>query len=340
MTRDTPRTAMIFGITGQDGILLADLLLQKSYRVIGFGRRDSIQRGAGLRHLQGRIETAFGDLNDPVSIAGAIQDYRPSELYNLAAQSRPASSWDLSVETGEVNAIGAHRLFDSVRRLMPDCRVYQASSSEMFGAVLESPQNEQTPFNPLNPYAAAKVYAHHMARIYRDSYGLYIARGILFNHESKYRDMRLLTQKVTYGAACAKLRVTDSPEMNEEGEPIVKGGKLSLGNLQAARDWGFAGDYVEAIWRMLQLPAPADFVIGTGTLRTVSELCETAYRSVGLDWRAHVVSDPRFMRLLETGPTVADATKAREKLGWMPSTTFEAMLAEMISAHCERLERT
>jgi GDPmannose 4,6-dehydratase len=328
---------MIFGVTGQDGILLANLLLQKDYHVVGFGRRESILRSAGLRVLHDRIDFAFGDMNDPVSIAGAIQDCRPGEIYNLAAQSHPALSWDQSVETGEVNAIGAHRLFESVRRLKPDCRVYQASSSEMFGAVLESPQNERTPFNPSNPYAVAKVYAHQMAGIYCESYGLYVARGILFNHESRYRSMRFLTQKVTYGAACAKLHVADSPEVNEEGEPMVKGGTLALGNLQAGRDWGFAGDYVEAMWRMLQLSAPDDFVIGTGTLRTVGELCEAAYRIVGLDWRAHVVSDPRFVRPLETGPTVADASKARARLGWAPSTTFEGMLADMISAHCEHL---
>jgi GDPmannose 4,6-dehydratase len=224
-----------------------------------------------------------------------------------------------------------------VRRLRPSCRVYQASTSEMFGSVRQSPQNESTPLLPLNPYAAAKAYAHQMARIYRDSFGLFITCGILFNHESRYRDMRYLTQKVTYGAACAKLKLATSPEINEEGEPIVRDGKLALGNLDAARDWGYAGDYVQAMWQMMQLPAPDDFVIGTGVLRTVGELCEVSYRIVGEDWRAHVVSDPRFLRPLETGPTVADASKARDKLGWAPSTAFESILNDMISAHLDRL---
>jgi GDPmannose 4,6-dehydratase len=329
------RSALICGVNGQDGLLLARFLLERNYRVCGFGRKDSITRSPALGELGGHIELAFGDIADPVSLAGAIKDQRPSEIYNLAAQSRPAASWDLAVETGQVNALGAHNLFEAVRRLKPDCRLYQASSSEMFGDVRQSPQNESTPFNPLNPYAAAKVYAHHMARIYRDSFDLYISCGILFNHESRYRDMRYLTQKVTYGAACAKLGITNSPELNEEGEPVVKDGKLAVGNLQAARDWGFAGDYVRAMWLILQQPEPEDFVIGTGELRTVSQLCETAYGLVGLDWRDHVVSDLRFVRLLETGPTVADASKARRKLGWAPTTSFEAMLKDMIMAHLE-----
>ena len=331
------RSALIFGITGQDGILLSDLLLQNGYEVIGFGRRNSILRNERLRGVQGRIRFAYGDMIDPGSIAGAIQDHQPAEIYNLAAQSHPAASWQQSVETAEINAVGAHRLFDAVHRLRPSSRVYQASSSDMFGGVLQSPQNETTPFNPLNPYAAAKVYAHHIARIYRETYGLFISCGILFNHESQYRDMRFLTQKVTYGAACAKLGIDVSPEVNEEGEPIVQGGKLVLGNLDAARDWGFAGDYVKAMWQILQVPKADDFVIGTGKLRTVRELCDVAYAIVGLDWRQYVVSDSRFMRPIETGPTVADASKARMTLGWTPTTTFEDMLAGMVSAHLDQL---
>lgn len=333
----TKRSAMVFGVSGQDGILLAELLMQKGYEVVGFGRQDSILRNPRMQSLQSRIKFAFGDIRDPAAASDAIEMHQPAEIYNLAAQSRPASSWKLAVETGEVNALGAHRLFEAVRRLQPSCRIYQASTSEMFGRVLQSPQNESTPLLPLNPYAAAKVYAHQMARIYRESYGLFITCGILLNHESRYRDMRYLTQKVTYGAACAKLKLTTSPETNEEGEPIVKDGKLALGNLGAARDWGYAGDYVRAMWQMMQLPTPDDFVIGTGVLRTVGELCEVSYGIVGEDWRAHVVSDPRFLRPLETGPTVADASKARDKLGWAPSTAFEAILSDMISAHLERL---
>jgi GDPmannose 4,6-dehydratase len=337
MSNPPKQSAMIFGITGQDGILLTRLLLEKGYAVIGFGRKDSITRNPHVQAFADRITFAYGDLTNPESASDAIERHRPAEIYNLAAMSRPAASWRLAVETGEVNGLGAHRLYDSVRRFGPSSRIYQASTSEMFGAAVQSPQNESTPFAPLNPYAVSKVYAHQMARVYRESYGLFVACGILFNHESRYRDMRFLTQKVTYGAACAKLGLKTSPDVNEEGEPIVRDGKLSLGNLNAARDWGYAGDYVRAMWHMLQLSAAEDFVIGTGTLRKVSDLCEVAYRLVGQDWRAHVVSDARFLRPIETGPTVADASKAREKLAWAPITTFEDILDDMIAAHIERL---
>lgn len=337
MERDAQPSAMIVGVTGQDGILLSHLLIEKGYRVIGFAREDSIRRSPHMRALQGRMKFAFGDIRDPVSTSEAIARHQPAEIYNLAAQSRPASSWRQAAETGEVNALGAHRLFEVVRQLQPSCRIYQASSSEMFGGELQSPQNESTPLSPLNPYAVTKVYAHQMARIYRVGYGLFITCGILFNHESRYRGMDYLAQKVTYGAACAKLKLRTSPETNEESEPIVKDGKLSLGNLAAARDWGYAGDYVGAMWQMMQLPAADDFVIGTGKLRRVSDLCEVAYRLVGEDWREHVISDTRFLRPLETGPTVADSSKARQMLGWEPSTTIESFLSDMISAHLQRL---
>jgi len=233
--------------------------------------------------------------------------------------------------------MGAHRLFEAVRRFAPKCRVYHASSSEMFGAVLESPQNEDTPFNPANPYAAAKVYAHEMAHVYRRSYGMFIACGILFNHESPLRRMNFLTQKVAYGAACAKLGISDSHLLNEEGEPVVRSGMLALGNLDAARDWGHARDYVEAMRRMNQHGQPDDFVVGTGTLRTVRDLCKTAYGYVGKDWRDHVTTDPRFLRPSETGATVADASKARRELDWTPTITFDAMIAEMVDAQVAAL---
>jgi len=337
VTTDRARSALITGITGQDGLLLAENLLGKNYRVVGFGRRSSILTRPELRPLLRRIAVAYGDLYDPVSIADAIQRYQPDELYNLASQSTPALSWEQAVETGEVTGMGAHRLFEAVRHFKPECRVYQASSSEMFGDVFESPQSERTPFNPLNPYAAAKVYAHQIAHIYRRSHHMFIACGILFNHESSLRGMQFLTQKVTYGAACAKLGIDDSTVLNEEGEPVVRAGKLSLGNLDAARDWGCAADYVEAMWRMLQNDEPEDFVIGTGTLRTVRNLCEVAYSYVGKRWQEHVVSDQRFVRPSETGATVADASKARRVLGWAPSTEFEAMIGRMIDAHLTRL---
>lgn len=333
----TGRRALITGITGQDGILLAELLLAKGYEVVGFGRRTSILARADLRGLFKRIEAFHGDLANSVDVADAVQHYQPDEIYNLASQSAPGLSWAQSLETGEVTAIGAHRLYEAVRRFKPECRIYQASSSEMFGAVLESPQNERTPFNPSNPYAAAKVYAHQVANIYRRSYGMHICCGILFNHESVYRSMRFLSQKVAYGAACARLGIADSEAMNEEGEPIVSGGFLFLGNLDATRDWGYAGDYVDAMWRMLQRDGPADYVIGTGRQRTVRDLCAEAYSHVGLDWQDHVKSDPRFLRLSETGATVADASLARAELGWQPMTGFAEMVAGMVDAHLARM---
>jgi GDPmannose 4,6-dehydratase len=207
----------------------------------------------------------------------------------------------------------------------------------MFGDVLESPQNEKTPFNPTNPYAVAKIYGHHLASVYRRSYGMFVSCGILFNHESPYRGMRFLTQKVTYGAACAELGIQDSVALNEEGEPIVREGKLSLGNLDSARDWGHAKDYVEVMWRMLQRPTPDDYVIGTGRLRTVRDLCAAAYDYVGKDWREYVVTDQRFVRPSDTGPTVADASKARRELDWTPTISFEAMISEMVDAHLREM---
>jgi GDPmannose 4,6-dehydratase len=337
---DVSRRALITGITGQDGLLLCDYLLAKGYEVIGFGRRSSIIVHSRLRLPRPSLRFAFGDLADSMSIAAAISETQPDELYNLASQSAPGMSWSLAVETGEITGLGAHRLFEAVHRLKPSCRVYQASSSEMFGDVLESPQDERTPFNPLNPYAAAKVYAHQTAAIYRRSYGMFIACGILFNHESPLRGMRYLTQKVAHGAACAKLGLTNSVALNEEGEPIVNNGKLTLGNLDAARDWGHARDYVEAMWRMLQQDMPDDFVIGTGVLRTVAQLCEAAYGHVGRNWREHVISDPRFVRISETGPTVANASKARERLHWQPHSKFEDMVAEMVDAQVAALRDT
>jgi len=330
--------ALITGITGQDGVLLAQNLLERGVEVVGFGRRPSILARTDLHPLFQRIKLFHGDAANSVDLADALLQHQPDELYNLAAQSAPGASWAQSLETGEITAMGAHRLFEAVRRFAPRCRVYHASSSEMFGAVLESPQNEKTPFNPANPYAAAKVYAHQIAHVYRRSYGMFIACGILFNHESPLRRMNFLTQKVALGAACAKLGLPESRVLNEEGEPVVRGGKLALGNLDAQRDWGHARDYVEAMRRMLQMPAPDDLVIGTGRLRSVRDLCQAAYGYVGKDWRDHVTTDPRFLRPNETGPTVADATRARAVLGWEPRISFEAMIAEMVDARIAALQ--
>ncbi len=331
------KRALITGITGQDGSYLAELLLAKGYRVFGFARQESWYRPNNSSHLAGRIEMMFGDMAEGVDISSAIQESKPDEIYNLASQSRPGESWARGSETLLVNGLGAVRLFEAVRHNRPECRVYHASSSEMFGQADVVPQNEKTSFNPVNPYAAAKVYAHQMARIYRESYGLYIANGILFNHESERRPLHFLTQKIAYGAACAALGITDSPDLNEMGHPIVQGGKLSLGNLDIARDWGYAGDFVRAMWMMLQQDKADDFVIGTGLLHTLRELCEIAYRCVDEDWSEKVVSDPGLVRPIESRQMLADPSKAREQLGWEPTVSFEVMVKKMVEAQLLRL---
>lgn len=331
------KTALITGITGQDGSLLAEFLLDKGYRVFGFARRESWYRPNNASHLEGRIELLLGDMSEGVDIASAIQDANPGEIYNLASQARPGESWARATETLLVNGLGTQRLFEAVRHQCPACRVYHASSSEMFGRADVSPQNEQTPFNPVSPYAATKVYAHQMAKIYREGYGLYIANGILFNHESERRPLHFLTQKVAYGAACAALGIVDSPALNELGKPIVQDGKLALGSLEIARDWGYAGDFVRAMWLILQQEHPDDYVIGTGKLHTLKQLCETAYGFVDKDWREFVVSDPALVRPLESGQTLADASKARLQLGWEPTVSFDEMVGSMVKTQLQHL---
>lgn len=332
------KKALITGITGQDGSFLAELLLAKGYQVFGLARKESWYRQNNASHLSGRVEILFGDMSEGVDIASAIQDAKPDEIYNLASQSRPGESWSRAPETLLVNGLGAVRLFEAVRHHCPACRVYHASSSEMFGQASIVPQSEETPFNPVNPYAAAKVYAHQMAKIYRESYGLYIASGILFNHESERRPLHFLTQKVAYGAACAALGIIDSPDINEMGRPIVQRGKLALGNLDIARDWGYASDFVYAMWLMLQRERADDFVIGTGKLHTLRDLCETAYSSVDRDWRESVVSDPALVRPMESGQTLADPSKANKLLGWEPTISFDEMVKKMVTAQMLRLK--
>jgi len=332
------KRALITGITGQDGSFLAELLLEKGYKVFGLARRESWYRPNNASHLSDKIEICFGDVSEDVDIASVLQDTKPNEIYNLVSQSRPGESWARASETLLVNGLAAIRLFEAVRHNCPACRVYHASSSEMFGQASVAPQNEQTPFNPVNPYAAAKVYAHQMARIYRESYGLYIANGILFNHESERRPLHFLTQKVAYGAACAALGITDSLDLNEVGRPIVQNGKLALGNLEIARDWGYAGDFVRAMWLILQQEQPDDFVIGTGRLHTLQDLCQTAYRCVDRDWRESIVSDPKFIRPMESGQTLADPSKARKQLRWDATVSFDEMVKKMVEAQVIRLK--
>lgn len=332
------KRALITGITGQDGSYLAELLLAEGYQVFGLSRHESWYRHHCASHLAEKIEILFGDVTEGVDIASAVQDSRPDEIYNLASQSRPGESWSSAPETLLVNGLAAIRLFEAVRHNGHACRVYHASSSEMFGQTLVAPQDEHTPFNPVNPYAAAKAYAHQMARIYRESYGLYIASGILFNHESERRPIHFLTQKVAYGAACAALGIVDSPELNERGRPIVEGGKLALGNLEIARDWGYAPDFVRAMWLILQQEQPADYVIGTGQLHTLRDLCKAAYGSVGCEWQTCVISDPELVRPLEPGKTVANPSRAKKQLGWEPTVSFSEMVGGMVKAQMQRLQ--
>jgi GDPmannose 4,6-dehydratase len=332
------KRALITGITGQDGSFLAEFLLEKGYEVFGLARHESWIRPHCASHLAGRVTVLFGDMSEGVDIASALQETRPDEIYNLASQSRPGESWARAPETLMINGMGAIRLFDAVRHACPKARVYHASSSEMFGGACSGPQNEDTPFHPANPYAAAKVYAHHMVRICRGSYGLFISSGILFNHESERRPLHFVTQKIAYGAACAALGIRDSRDLNELGHPIVTDGKLALGNLEIARDWGHASDFVRAMWLMLQQDKADDFVVGTGKLHTLRDLCQAAYGRVGLDWTNYVVSDPGLVRPLETGQTLADASKARRILNWEPTISFEEMVGKMVDAQIQRLE--
>ncbi len=332
------KSALITGVTGQDGSYLAEFLLKKGYEVAGIVRKSSSLEYQNISHIQDELNLIQADLLDPISIREALQKTKPDEVYNLAAQSHPAESFKQPIHTAEITAIGAHRVLDATQDVVPKSKFYQASSSEMYGWVREIPQSEETPFNPANPYAAAKLYAHAMTIIYRKSYDMFAVSGILFNHESPRRHLNFVTQKVTYAAACAKLGVKNSIHLNEEGEPIVKGGKVALGNLQAKRDWGFAGDYVEAMWLMMQQDKPDDFVIGTGETHTIQELCEEAFEYVGLSWKDHVVVDKRFVRPTETGPLVANPAKSKKILGWSPKTTFKELVRLMVDAHIARLK--
>jgi GDPmannose 4,6-dehydratase len=338
MPKTNKRKALITGITGQDGSYLAEFLLKKGYEVSGIVRKTSHFYYANIAHIQDRLNLIQADLLDPVAIREAIQRVKPDEIYNLASQSHPAESFKQPIHTAEITGIGAHRVMDAALDIVPNVRFYQASSSEMFGWVKEVPQNEETPFNPANPYAAAKLYAHNIARIYRKSYKMFISCGILFNHESPRRGLGFVTQKVTYAAACAKLGIRNSQHLNEEGEPIVKDGKVALGNLEAKRDWGFAGDYVESMWLMLQQKEPDDFVVGTGETHTIRELCEEAFSYVGLDYKKYIYVDPRFIRPTETGPLVADYSKAKKVLGWKPRTSFKELVRMLVDANLARLK--
>lgn len=331
------RRALITGITGQDGSYLAEFLLSKNYEVSGVVRKSSHYTYSNIEHIQSKINLFNSDLLDPVSLTKILRAVNPDEIYNLAAQSSPGESFKQPIHTAEITAIGAHRVLEAILEVTPKAKFYQASSSELFGWVNHIPQSEKTPFNPANPYAAAKLYAHSITKIYRESYNMFAATGILFNHESPRRHLGFVTQKIAYAAACAKLGIKDSEHLNEEGEPIVIKGKIALGNLDAKRDWGFAGDYVEAMWLLLQQKKPMDLVIATGVIHTVRELCQEAFSYVGLDYKKYIKVDPRFIRPTETGPLVGDARKAKKILGWKPKVKFKELVAMMVDANLDKL---
>jgi GDPmannose 4,6-dehydratase len=314
--------ALITGITGQDGSYLAEHLLAKGYEVIGVVRRTSHHSYERIEHLIPRIRIVAADLLDQHSLTMVLQDAQPDEIYNLAAQSFVPTSFTQPVLTGEFTALGVTRILEAVRLVCPTARFYQASSSEMFGKVVATPQNETTPFYPRSPYGVAKLYGHWITVNYRESYGLYAVSGILFNHESPRRGMEFVTRKVSDAAARIKLGLAT---------------ELRMGNLESKRDWGFAGDYVDAMWRMLQPPAPQDYVVGTGATHSVEELVRVAFGHVGLDWRKHVVVDPQFYRPAEVDLLTADPSRITAELGWKPQVSFDQLVKMMVDADLGRL---
>jgi GDPmannose 4,6-dehydratase len=309
--------ALITGVTGQDGSYLAEFLLEQGYSVIGMVRRTSTVNFSRIHHFQDDITLVSGDLLDQGSLINILKEHQPDEIYNLAAQSFVPTSWDQPVFTGEVTALGVTRVLEAVRMVDKDIRVYQASSSEMFGKVREVPQSEDTPFYPRSPYGVAKVYGHWITVNYRESHDLFAVSGILFNHESPRRGLEFVTRKVTYGVAKIKLGLAD---------------ELLLGNLDSRRDWGYAVDYVRAMWMMLQQPEPDDYVVATGETHSIRDLCEAAFGYVGLDWQEYVGQDPRFMRPAEVDLLVGDASKARRVLGWEPEVSFKELIELMVDA--------
>ena len=316
------KRALITGITGQDGSYLAELLLEKGYEVFGLVRRSSTVNFERIGHLQDQIELISGDLLDQKSLVSALQTARPQEVYNLGAQSFVPVSWDQPMLTGEVTGLGVTRLLEAIRTCDENIRFYQASTSELFGKAQETPQNEQTAFYPRSPYGVSKLYAHWITINYRESYGLFACTGILFNHESPRRGREFVTRKITHGVARIKCGLDQ---------------ELRLGDLAPRRDWGYAGDFVRAMWMMLQQDEPDDYVIATGTSRTIGEFCEVAFAHAGLDWREYVVLDERFLRPAEVYTLLGDATKAREKLGWEPEVGFEEMVRQMVDCDLEQV---
>ena len=316
------KRALITGVTGQDGSYLAEFLLSKDYEVYGMVRRTSTVRYERIQHIQNQIHIVQGDMGDHASLITAISTIQPDEIYNLAAQSFVPTSWNQPVFTGDITGLGVTRILDAIRSVNPQIKYYQASSSEMFGEVREVPQNESTPFYPRSPYGVAKVYGHWITVNYRESYDLFTCSGILFNHESPRRGLEFVTRKVTHHVAMIKLELAN---------------EIRIGNLESQRDWGYAGDYVRAMWLMLQQNEPDDYVIATGKTHSVERLLEVAFGHVGLNWRDYTVQDPQFMRPAEVDLLVGDATKANQELGWQPKVTFEELIGVMVDADLKKL---
>lgn len=316
-------TALITGVTGQDGSYLAEFLLERGYRVVGMVRRTSTLNFHRIAHIQDRLELVPGDLSDQISLIRILEEYKPEEVYNLAAQSFVQTSWNQPVFTGDVTALGVTRVLDAIRIVNPKIRMYQASSSEMFGKVVEVPQTETTPFYPRSPYGVAKVYGHWITVNYRESYDMHAASGILFNHESPRRGLEFVTRKITHQAARIKLGLAN---------------ELRLGNLDARRDWGFAGDYVRAMWLMLQRDIPDDYVVATGETHSVEQFLDVAFGHLDMDWREFVVQDERFMRPAEVDLLVGDPAKAGRDLGWEPAVSFSELVKMMVEADVKMIQ--
>jgi len=333
------QVAFITGITGQDGSYLAEFLLAKGYEVVGLARRSTHYHCENIDHLIGEISIEYGDLVDSSSIEWILAKYQPTEVYNLAAQSVPADSWGQPIVTAEITGVGPVRILEALRKLNLDARFYQASSREIFGGVQQEVVDETTPFLANNPYGVAKLYAHLMTMTYRQSYDMFACGGILFNHESPRRSLHFVTRKVTMAVACIHFGV-ENPPLNELGQPLVTAGKLKLGNLDAVRDWGYAKEYVEAMWSMLQQREPRDYVIATNTAYTIRDLCAVAFSHVGLDWQEHVESDDRFMRPTEIAASRGDYSKARSELGWEPRMQFRDLIELMVDEDIRRLSNT
>jgi GDPmannose 4,6-dehydratase len=332
------KKALIIGASSQDGSYLADLLLEKGYQVIGTIRRSTNITHSNIEHLYGKIILEAADLIDPESIERIVREYQPDEIYNIAAQSVPADSWTHPIYTGEVTALGPVRVFEAARKHAPHAKIYQATSREILGNIQADAATEDTPIDANNPYGIAKAYAHMMVRCYRESYGMFVCGGILFNHESPRRSLHFVTRKITAAVACIKNKV-QHPPLNEIGQPLVNAdGKLHLGNLDAQRDWGYAKEYVEAMWLMLQNSTAKDYVIGTNTAHSVREVCQIAFAHVGLNWEDHVQSNTKLMRPTEIKELKGDYSLAKKELGWAPKTSFAELIKLMVDADLQKFK--